>query len=421
MDTGSAPPIGRTSSLEPREPGSFNRVERLRRVVGEELGPKEVTEIGHAIAAYLSGSGTVALARDLRASSEPIARVLAGTLLLQGVHVRDLGALPTPAHRFNVKALGADLGVMVTGGDRPGDTNGLELTGPDGAGMYPAAARTIQELVEARKFTEGSWDRLGTYRRDPDGLDRYLRSVLEHVAADPIRSHRFSVVLDVGHGPGILAGPALLRELGCRSVTLHAEVDGQMSGRIPDLSEPSLALLKRAVLDSRAALGVAFDGDAAGVAFVDERGELVPHEVVLALLTRMRLAERPDGLVVSSVLGGLSLRNSISLAEPQLELSEGGPGAIGRTLLERTVVFAGEPDGQYYWPEHLAAPDGPMTMAKMLELLATAGLPLSGLSETVPRTYHARLRSGTGLTPVGRPLDPPPLPESIPPLLSRSP
>jgi len=378
------PAVDAGSELRP--PRLFG-TDGIRQVVGREMTPVFVAEVGAAISTYLGGSGDVLVARDFRTSSEAMARILAGALQMNGVNVRELGPMPTPCLQFNIRALDAALGLTVTASHNPTEFNGIKVTGPEGIEIPREAEEFIESSVFHHQFVEAEWDRVGTARSDPDGIDRYVGSILRCSNVQAIRAARPLVVLDPGNGTSAVTSPNLLRELGCEVITLNANPDGHFPGRPSEPNEENLWALRRAVVHFGALLGVAHDGDSDRVAFVDEAGAFVPGDVALALLAKHRLLERRGGVVVTSVTSSTVVEEVVKAAGGTIDITRSGSLPVAKRILERGAVFGGEENGGYYWPEHQVARDGPMSSAKMIELLVRTQEPLSALIATLPR-YH---------------------------------
>lgn len=376
----------------------------IRMVVGQEWTPPFVAEVGSALATYLDGTGTVLVARDFRTSSEAMSRLLCGALMMQGIDVRDLGVMPTPCLQFNVKATGATAGATVTASHNPTEFNGIKMTGPDGLELSREAETVIERALADRKFRTGSWERIGTYRQDPDGIDRYTNSIVANTDAARIREWGPTVVLDCGNGTSLTTSPALLRSLGCRVITMNANPDGWFSGRPSEPSEENLATLRKAVVEFGADLGIAHDGDSDRAAFIDENGDFVPGEVTLAMFAKSRTSERPGATIVTSITSSSAVGEVVREMGGRLVVTRSGSLPVARGVIDKGAVFAGEENGGYYWPEHQVARDGPMSSAKMLELLARRGRPLSVLVGEVPRFYL--MKTKVPLQAAGRAAEP---------------
>src|SRR5580658_5613891 len=150
----------------------------IRRVVNAEFSPVFLAEVAAATAEFLQGEGPVLIAQDYRTTSPGIARILAGVLSMDGVEVVEMGAMPTPCLQFNVKALRARLGLMVTASHNPTDFNGVKFSGPGGLEITPEEERAIERNVHFRRHAVPRWDRAQTIRQDMQGVPRYLDSIL---------------------------------------------------------------------------------------------------------------------------------------------------------------------------------------------------------------------------------------------------
>ena len=354
-------------------------------VIGQELTPSLLVAVAEAVAEFVGGEGPVLVARDFRTTSPGIARLLAGTLSIHGVDVVEMGAMPTPCLQFNVKELHARLGLTVTASHNPTEFNGVKFTGPEGVELSREDEVRLESAVFAHHAPPIRWEAAKTPVEDTQGIRRYLRSIRQHVDREAIARHGARVVLDPGNGTSAVTSPTLLRELGASVSTLHAQPDGFFPGRPSEPKEENLADLKKAVLEFGAEVGVAHDGDSDRAAFVDDRGRFVPGEITLALFAQYVLSLHPEATVVTSVTSSSCVRDVVAQAKGQLVVTRSGSLPVARAAIAHHAVFAGEENGGYYWPEHQVARDGPMSSAKMLELIARAGRPLSELLDALPR------------------------------------
>jgi phosphomannomutase/phosphoglucomutase len=169
--------------------------------------------------------------------------------------------------------------------------------------------------------------------------------------------------------------------------------------RPPAPSEPTeenLFALRKTVVDLGAQLGVAHDGDSDRVAFVDETGRYIPGEVTLALFAKYRLRENPGATVTTSVTSSRAVTDVVAQSGGRLVVTRSGSLPVAQGVIDSGAVFGGEENGGYYWPEHQVARDGPMSSAKMLELLASERRPLSELVAEVPKYHLAKAKVPLG-------------------------
>jgi phosphomannomutase/phosphoglucomutase len=357
----------------------------IRGVVGIDYTPGFVADVANALAMFLGGHGSVLVAWDFRTTSPGIARILSGTLMMNGLDVTEVGTMPTPCLQFNVKALEARAGLMVTASHNPTEFNGIKFSGPDGLEFPRDAEEFLEKAIAERQFPSVPWQRAGTIHTDAHGVERYSRSIRAHVDEAAIRKARLRVVLDCGNGTSATVSPRLLRELGCELITLNANPDGHFPGHPSEPTEENLADLRRTVVATGAALGVAHDGDSDRVAFVDETGHYIPGEEALAVFARYALSGSPGATIVTAVTSTSCVDDVVAAEGGHLEVTRSGSLAVAKEIQERKARFGGEENGGFYWPEHQTARDGPMSSAKMLEILATTGSRLSSLAASLPR------------------------------------
>jgi phosphomannomutase/phosphoglucomutase len=194
------------------------------------------------------------------------------------------------------------------------------------------------------------------------------------------------VVLDPGNGAGCVVSPFLLRSLGCRILTLNAQPDGAFPGRLPEPTPDHLGDLMRVVSEVHADLGIAHDGDADRATFVDETGAFVVGDKALALLAKAALKGR-GGTVVTPVSTSSVVEEVVRAAGGKMVRTRVGSPIVARTMFESGAAFGGEENGGVIFPDHQFCRDGAMTAAKMVELIAHEGKPLSALVAALPQFY----------------------------------
>jgi phosphomannomutase/phosphoglucomutase len=382
----------------PTEPMAEEPVPRLfgtdgiRRIVNAEFSPVFIAEVAAATAEFLQGEGPVLIAQDFRTTSPGIARILAGVLSMDGIGVIDLGPMPTPCLQFNVRALNARLGLMVTASHNPTDFNGIKFSGPEGLEITPEEERVIERNVHFRRHAVPVWDRAVAPRVETDGVARYLRSIVSRVDREKIEARKFRVVLDCGNGTSAATSPELLRSLGCRLTTLNANPDGHFPGHPSEPTETNLADLRKAVVAIGADFGVAHDGDSDRVAFVDETGRYIPGEEALGLFARETLRRNGGGTIVTSVTSTRCVEEVVRQAGAKLVITRSGSLPVARGIMDEHAVFGGEENGGFYWPAHQVARDGPASSAMLLDILAETGKSLGELLADLPK-FHVVKRN----------------------------
>ena len=357
----------------------------IREVVGETLTAPFVTRVAGAIAAVVPVGPPVAVGWDGRTSSPAFARILSATLALGGHDVIELGTLPTPAIQYCIPRLGAQLAVVVTASHNPPEFNGLKCIAGDGLEVTRNVEQAIETAAAEGRGATVPFDRIGEIGARSDGARSYVDGILKQVDVARIRTRRFTVVLDCGNGASIPTSPALLRRLGCRVVSLNAQVDGTFPGHLSEPTPENLTDLQRTVPAVGADLGVAHDGDADRAVFVDAKGRFVPGEEMLTLLAQDAVQRHPGGTVVTPVTASQSVEDAVTAAGGTVVYTRVGSPTVTHEIQARHAVFGGEENGGLIFPEFQLARDGAMTAAAVLDLLARRGVGLTEVLGGLPR------------------------------------
>jgi phosphomannomutase / phosphoglucomutase len=357
----------------------------IREVVGESLTAPFVTRVAAAITSVVSVGPPIVVGWDGRTSSPEFARIVSSTLALAGHRVIELGVLPTPAIQYNVKRLGAQLGVIVTASHNPPEFNGLKCIAADGLEVPRAVEESIEQAVERNAVVTARFDGVGEVVPDYDGARQYVHGILAQVDVARVRARHFTVVLDCGNGASIPTSPRLLRELGCRVIALNANLDGTFPGHLSEPTEPNLRDLVHAVPAAGADLGIAHDGDADRAIFVEAGGRYVPGEEMLTLLGKDAVERTPGGIVVTPVSASQSVEDAVTAAGGSVVYTRVGSPSVTHEMQARHAVFGGEENGGLIFPAFQYARDGAMTAAGVLDLLARKGTDLASALAGLPK------------------------------------
>jgi phosphomannomutase/phosphoglucomutase len=267
----------------------------VRGKVGIDITPEVFEEVGRAFGTLLRrrGGRVVALGMDNRTTSPPLKEAFAVGVLSTGLDVVDIGINHTPLLYFAVAHWKLDGGATVTGSHNPVSDNGVKMVH---AGAAPLTEEEIQGLLAT--ITSGPFERGSGARTIRDPRAEYFDAIVSRVKPE----RRLKVVVDAGNGIAGSFAPELLRRLGCEVIEIYCESDGTFPNHLPDpeMEENTRDLVAK-VLETRADIGIAYDGDADRVGVVDERGRRHEADLILALLARDLLARHPGAQVVFDV------------------------------------------------------------------------------------------------------------------------
>jgi phosphomannomutase/phosphoglucomutase len=354
----------------------------IRGIADQDLTDDVVTALGWAIGATFTqrGSASLVVGRDARLSSPRISRLLIAGLVQAGMHVTDVGVVPTPVHNFATDFFKADGGVMITASHNPAEYNGFKirtdqtLQGDDLQAIYRLAVAYVpHETVGAGHV------------RSAESLPPYLDCIRSY--ADVWRP--LKVVLDAGNGTDGPIVPALLRGLGCEVIELYCEPDGSFPNRDPDPTTPgALAALSALVQSAGADLGLAYDGDGDRLALVDEQGRPVPGDQTLMLLARDVLSCLP-GKIVYEVVCSQALADDVRAHGGQPVMVPCGYVFVHQAMRDHRAVLGGEFSGHLFFDDPNFSFDDPiLATIKLLNVVARRRHPLSALIAELP-AYHS--------------------------------
>jgi phosphomannomutase / phosphoglucomutase len=348
----------------------------IRGKFGVELRVDHALKLGRAIS-VLKKAGPILVGGDGRLSTPVLKAALIKSLLSSGWDVLDLGMVPTPLFYFARRHLAVDLGVMVTASHNPARDNGFKLTlGP--LPVTPQEMREIERLMEAD--AENTAVAVVQGKITPiDLLDDYLSFLAPHI---PDLSG-MRIVVDCANGMGGLVARRIWEKTGAEVHYLLEEVDGSFPGHSPNPAEAAnLALLQENVVKFDAALGIAYDGDADRVAFVDELGQTIAGDQAIVLFSQEMLSQGPETIIYDQkcsrivvdtiqALGGTALR----------EIS--GHTYIKRAFLKEQAVYAGELSGHHFLRQ-VHGDDALAASLVFAQLVKKSGSPLSRLVAAIP-------------------------------------
>ncbi len=353
----------------------------VRGVANVDIGCELALGIGRVAGAVLGRR--VAVACDPRTSSEMLKGAVAAGLMSVGSDVVDLGMIPTPALQLYVASRDwVDGGVMVTASHNPPEFNGLKCIAADGTECTPEQEDEIERLYE-EGARAAEWGEVGGMEREDGAAEEYVRSILERTDAEAVRKAGLKAVLDCANGCACATSPGLLERLGVETVVINGNPDMGSPGRDSEPVEENLAELKERVKAEGADLGIAHDGDADRVVFVDSDGRYVPGDLALAILGK-HLLEGRGGEVVVTVATSRVVEDSVAEAGGRTEYTAVGSPLVARRMAADGAVFGGEENGGLIFADHQFCRDGGMGAAAMLECIAERGS-LRDLVDALPK------------------------------------
>jgi phosphoglucosamine mutase len=358
----------------------------IRGVANGELTPELVTGVGRAAARVLGTARPFVVGRDTRRSGPMLEAALVAGLCAEGADVLLAGVLPTPAVAALAHAREAPA-AMITASHNAYADNGIKLFAAGGRKLSDEIERNVEHELRdlATAMPSGPEGRgVGVASELRGALDEYVAHVV--TALDERRLGGLRVVVDCANGAAFRAAPRVLRELGAHVEVLHAAPNGSNINDGCGSTDPSD--LQRAVVAVGADAGLAFDGDADRLIAVDERGEIVDGDQLLAIAAfdlQERGQLRHDAIVVTQMANG-GLHRTLRDAGIEVVEVEVGDRNVLDALARRDLSLGGEQSGHIIFPDLATTGDGVLTGALLLDVLDGTGQRLSALAGIVQRT-----------------------------------
>jgi phosphomannomutase len=351
----------------------------IRGIYGDTLTDDIVFKIARAFATFLK-CRKVVVGRDMRPHSEPLFKALSRGLVLHGAEVIDLGLCSTPMSYYANGLLGGDAGIMITASHNPGEWNGLKLSRKL---AIPISGDTgiaeIEKIVAAGAFDPpakkagsiSSYNVLPEYRKHVQKLAHFKR---------PVR-----IAVDFANAMGIYEAKAL------EGLIAIDPIFDKLDGTFPNheanpLKTETLETLQKKIRSGKYDFGVAFDGDADRAGFVDEKGEIIPMDMVTSIIAQ-DLLRKEKGVIF------YDLRSSWAVKEVIIEnggtpmMSRVGHAFIKQQMRENNGIFAGELSGHYYFRDNFFTESSSMATICIANIVSNSDKPISELVKPLRRYF----------------------------------
>jgi phosphoglucosamine mutase len=344
----------------------------------------------------------VVVGKDTRLSGYMIENAMVAGFCAAGMDVFPLGPLPTPAVAMLTRSLRCDLGVMISASHNPYYDNGIKLFGPDGYKLSDEIEHRIEAILDQEiDIALADSDGLGRAKRLDSVHDRYIefakRTLPKAMSLAGLR-----VVVDCANGAAYKVAPAALWELGAEVIVINAEPNGFNINAECGSTHP--AGLQKKVHEVRADIGIALDGDADRVVIIDEKGEIVDGDQIMALIAEAwsengRLA---GGGVVATIMSNLGLERFLDERGMQLHRTQVGDRYVVEHMRANGMNVGGEQSGHIVLSDFSTTGDGLVSALQVMACVKRYDRPVSELCrkfEPVPQVLKNVRFSG------GKPLE----------------
>lgn len=341
-------------------------------------------KVACAVATYAKAK-TAIVARDTRVTGPMLEDALVSSLLSCGCDVLLTDMVPTPVLAYAAKFYGADVGFMLTASHNPAPYNGIKVFKSD-LSYTDADAEAVEKIIAEGTYQLTDWRKLG--RIIPVNAERvYMDMVLLNVKL----KKQWKVVVDAGCGAAFKVGPQMFEALGCRVIVLNSQPDGFFPARKSEPNAESLKDLAAAVKALGADIGIAFDGDADRVAFVDEKGVFINFDRSLAAYGAYALKQAGGGEIITTIEASMAIETMAQRYAGKVARTRVGDIYVSEAIKRDGAVFGGEPCGAWIQPQRHLCPDGPLSAAMFLMALEAEGKAVSDFVGEVPEYITKRV------------------------------
>ncbi|MFX0098121.1 MAG: phosphopentomutase/phosphoglucosamine mutase [Candidatus Hodarchaeota archaeon] len=366
----------------------------IRRKFTDEFSGPEWLRIGMAIGTYLGKRSTVLIGRDTRQTAELVQYAIMSGLLSCGCEVIMLHGstespyVTTPTVAYSTKHFKADAGIQVTASHNTPEYIGIKIWQPTGMGFTPAQEEAIDEIYTRQSFQLAKWSDVQKVKTITNANDIHIEAILQKIKAPLKFDEKLTVVADPGNGSACEIAPKLLQRLGVNVVTINSQPDGLFPGRDSEPNRENIkTLLKMVKNDDDLHVGIAFDGDADRVRFIDGNGNLIDADrIILLFAKRFVNTSKGSPSIVTPVNSSTILEDTLNPIGIDVYRTKIGDINVAIKIQEKKGTLGGEISGTYTWPEFHLGPDSFLSAAYMLQIMAESG-PLEKLMEDVPQ-YH---------------------------------
>jgi phosphoglucosamine mutase len=366
------------------------------------MSPDMVMKIGLAAGSVYSQGNhrhRAVIGKDTRLSGYMIEQALTAGLLSAGVDVFLFGPLPTPAVAMLTRSLRADLGIMISASHNPYYDNGIKLFGPDGYKLSDAQELAIEKLIDTADNASlaAPQDKLGRAKRIEDAQARYIEFAKRTFPKD-LRLEGLRIVIDSANGGAYRVASAALWELGAEIIPIGNDPNGFNINEKCGSTAPEAMCAK--VVETRADIGIALDGDADRVVIADEHGKLVDGDQLMALIaTSWHSQDRlSGGGLVATIMSNLGLERHLADRKLTLARTKVGDRYVVEHMRQNGFNIGGEQSGHIVMSDFSTTGDGLVAALQVLAEVVRTGKPVSQVChifEPVPQILK-NVRYGEG-------------------------
>lgn len=355
--------------------GKLFGTDGVRGIANKDLTALLAYQVG-AASAYVLGETKpnikVVIGRDTRKSGDMLLSAISAGLMSLGADIIDLGIIPTPAVSFLVKKYGADMGVMISASHNPAEHNGIKLFDKEGFKLPDQVEEEIESYIINKNLPQYDGE-VGTYFYQESAKEDYVKHLISN--ADKI-DENLKIIVDCANGSASTTASLLFSKLNLNPIIINNKFDGLNINK--NCGSTHLDGLIELVQKESADLGIAFDGDADRCLLVDNEGNIVDGDFILAItaLYYKTQDKLDNNAVVGTVMSNLGLRKFCEENDLKFVATKVGDRYVLENMLANNYIIGGEQSGHIIFSKLSNTGDGELTALEILNIISALNKPL---------------------------------------------
>lgn len=358
----------------------------VRGIANKDLTAKLAFDLGEKGACVLVGGekkGKAVVGKDTRISGDMLEDALSSGIMSCGVDVLKVGVLPTPGIAYLTKQLKADFGIVISASHNPAEYNGIKFFGPKGFKLSDEKEEEIEKLITAGSAVEKKEGAAIGKSVDERFAAEYYKEHLIETVADELDG--FTIAIDCANGATCEIAPQVFRELGARVLTFAADPDGLNINLNCGSTYPEY--VQEIVNSHEVNIGLAFDGDGDRVIAMDEQGQEVDGDFILAICAEYlkREGKLPQDSLVTTVMTNLGFNLAMKEKGIDVVKTKVGDRYVLEEMLDKGFTLGGEQSGHIIFSDYTTTGDGILTALQLIAVMISTGKKLSELRTIMTR------------------------------------
>ncbi len=351
----------------------------IRGIFKKTLFEKDAKVIGQLFGLRIGKGNTVNIGYDGRHSSEALKESLIKGLLETGVNICEIGLVPTPLLYFSCFKNHSKGGIMITGSHNPKDYNGFKFV-LDNLPFYGEDLKKLER--DAKDFSISI--HLGKKTKF-NFQDEYIENIFKNYH----QKKEINIVWDSGNGSAGKVMKKLSENISGKQKLLFCEIDGDFPNHHPDPSLPdNLSFCKKEIIDNNFDLGIAFDGDGDRIGVVDDKGRIVPGDILLLILAKEVIKKINKAIVIGDVKCSQVLFDEVEALGAKSIISKTGHSHVKINMKKYNADIAGEMSGHIFYSKNYGFDDALFAAVELIKILANSSLKLSEIIDEIPKLFN---------------------------------